>query len=53
VPIKSLFDHLKLGYNVDQFLEAFPTVARAQVEQLLDQTLRGQAPAPQTPPVSP
>lgn len=32
VPIKSLYDHLKLGHSVDQFIEEFPTV-----ERLLDQ----------------
>ena len=36
VPVKSLYDHLKLGYSIDEFLEAFPTVERSQVEQLLD-----------------
>jgi uncharacterized protein (DUF433 family) len=36
VPIKALYDHFKLGYNVDQFLEEFPTVERHQVEELLD-----------------
>jgi uncharacterized protein (DUF433 family) len=35
VPIKSFYDHLKLGYSVDEFLDDFPTVERAQVEQLL------------------
>jgi uncharacterized protein (DUF433 family) len=36
VPSRSLFDHLKLGYTVDGFLEQFPTVKREQVEALLD-----------------
>jgi uncharacterized protein (DUF433 family) len=36
VPARSLFDHLKLGYSVDEFLEQFPTVKREQVEALLD-----------------
>jgi uncharacterized protein (DUF433 family) len=37
VPTRSLFDHLKLGYTVDGFLEQFPTVKREQVEALLEQ----------------
>ncbi len=38
VPIRSLFDHLKLGYSIDQFLEQFPTVKREQVDALLQQS---------------
>jgi uncharacterized protein (DUF433 family) len=36
VPISSLFEHLKKGYTVDEFLADFPTVSKAQVEALLD-----------------
>jgi len=36
VPISSLFDHLKKGYTVDEFLADFPTVSKAQAEALLD-----------------
>lgn len=36
VPIDALFDHLTLGYSIDQFLEEFPTVEKNQVEQLLE-----------------
>jgi uncharacterized protein (DUF433 family) len=36
VPISSLFDHLKKGYTVDEFIADFPTVSKAQVEGLLD-----------------
>ena len=36
VPISSLFDHLKKGYTVDEFLADFPTVSKAQIEALLD-----------------
>ena len=43
VPIKSFFDHLKLDYTIDEFLDQFPSVERSQVEQLLveleDETL--------------
>ena len=28
VPVRSLFDHLEGGYNVDYFLAQFPTVRR-------------------------
>jgi uncharacterized protein (DUF433 family) len=38
VPIRSLFDHIKLGYSVAGFLEEFPTVSREQVEALLEQS---------------
>jgi uncharacterized protein (DUF433 family) len=37
VPIRSLFDHLKLGYSLDQFLEQFPTVKKSQAQTLLDE----------------
>lgn len=37
VPVKSLFDHLRLGYTVDRFLEQFPTVQREQAQALLDE----------------
>jgi uncharacterized protein (DUF433 family) len=37
VPVKSLFDHLRLGYTADPFLEQFPTVKREQALALLDQ----------------
>lgn len=36
VPVSSLFDHLKKGYTVDEFLADFPTVSKAQIEALLD-----------------
>jgi uncharacterized protein (DUF433 family) len=36
VPVRSLFDHLKLGYSVDEFLAQFPTVTKEQVLMLLD-----------------
>lgn len=35
VPVKSLFDHLEAGYNVDYFLEQFPSVRREQVLTVL------------------
>jgi uncharacterized protein (DUF433 family) len=39
VPIRSLFDHLKLGYSLDQFIEQFPTVKKSQAQPLLDEAL--------------
>jgi uncharacterized protein (DUF433 family) len=36
VPVKSLFDHLEGGYNVDYFLMQFPSVARHQVLAVLE-----------------
>jgi uncharacterized protein (DUF433 family) len=37
VPIRSPFDHLKLGYSLDQFIEQFPTVKKSQAQTLLDE----------------
>jgi uncharacterized protein (DUF433 family) len=36
VPVSSLFDHLRKGYTVDDFLADFPTVSKQQIEGLLD-----------------
>ena len=38
VPVQSLFDHLKLGYTINGFLEQFPSVTREQVDALLDES---------------
>ena len=35
VTVQTFFDHLEAGYNIEQFLEQFPTVSRNQVERLL------------------
>ncbi len=40
VPLRSLFDHLKLGYSVDEFLEQFPTVTQVQAQAVLDEARR-------------
>lgn len=40
VPVSALFENLKDGASIDQFLEWFPGVVRAQVEALLDAELR-------------
>jgi len=40
VPVSALFENLKDGASIDQFLEWFPGVAREQVEALLDYELR-------------
>lgn len=40
VPVSALFENLKDGASIDQFLEWFPGVTRAQVEALLDYELR-------------
>lgn len=37
VPVRSLFDHLKIDYGIDEFLAQFPTVKKTQVTALLDQ----------------
>ena len=36
VPVKSLFDYLEGGYTLDEFLEQFPSVTRAQASGLLE-----------------
>jgi uncharacterized protein (DUF433 family) len=36
VPIKNLFDYLKGGDTIDEFLEGFPSVGREQVLELLN-----------------
>jgi uncharacterized protein (DUF433 family) len=36
VPVAALFENLKDGASVDEFLEWFPGVTRSQVETLLD-----------------
>ncbi|WP_008312845.1 DUF433 domain-containing protein [Leptolyngbya sp. PCC 6406] len=36
VPVTAFFENLKDGASVDQFIEWFPGVQRAQVEALLD-----------------
>ena len=40
VPIKSLMEHLRDGDTLDNFLEGFPSVKRAQALALLDQANR-------------
>jgi uncharacterized protein (DUF433 family) len=39
IPVSALFENLKDGASIDQFLEWFPGVTRAQVEALLDYEL--------------
>jgi uncharacterized protein (DUF433 family) len=36
VPVQNLLDYLKAGDSIDQFLEGFPTVKRAQAIGFLD-----------------
>lgn len=35
VPVRSLFDHLKSGDSIEDFLEGFPSVKRLQVLAVL------------------
>lgn len=35
VPVKNLFDYLKSGESIEEFLEDFPSVSREQVGVLL------------------
>ena len=43
VPVETLFDYLKAGESVDDFLEGFPTVSREQVVGLLMEQCRDTA----------
>lgn len=36
VPVRSLFDHLEAGDSLDDFLEGFPSVTRAQAVAALE-----------------
>jgi len=36
VPVQSLIDYLEGGETIDDFLEGFPTVSRAQIVEFLD-----------------
>lgn len=36
VPVRSLIDYLEDGYDIEEFLEHFPTVKREQVIQFLE-----------------
>jgi uncharacterized protein (DUF433 family) len=47
VPLSSLFENLKDGATVEEFLKWFPGVGRAQVEEVLDHEVKhsGLAPA--------
>ena len=36
VPVATLFDYLKAGKSIDDFLDGFRTVERAQVVELLE-----------------
>jgi uncharacterized protein (DUF433 family) len=40
VPVKALFENIEGGATVDEFLEWFPGVARAQVEAVLEHAQR-------------
>ncbi|MEO0646339.1 MAG: DUF433 domain-containing protein [Cyanobacteria bacterium J06650_10] len=37
VPIETLLDYLKAGESIDDFLDGFPTVSKAQVVALLEE----------------
>lgn len=37
VPIETLLDYLKAGNSIDDFLDGFPTVRKAQVVALLEE----------------
>jgi len=37
VPVKNLTDYLEAGDSIDDFLEDFPTVSRAQVIDFLEE----------------
>ena len=46
VPISALFENLKAGASIEQFLEWFPGVERWQVEVVLDRLHEGKRSSP-------
>jgi uncharacterized protein (DUF433 family) len=36
VPVESLFDHLEAGVSIEDFLDDFPTVEKAQVLAIIE-----------------
>jgi uncharacterized protein (DUF433 family) len=36
VPVKNLFDYLRGGQSIDEFLKDFPSVKKTQIVELLD-----------------
>jgi len=36
VPVKNLFDYLKTGHSLNQFLDDFPSVSRQQAVQVIE-----------------
>lgn len=40
VPVRALFENVESGATVDEFLEWFPGVSRAQVEAVLEHAAR-------------
>lgn len=36
VPVESLFNHLEQGISLDEFLEDFPSVSKAQATEVLE-----------------
>jgi uncharacterized protein (DUF433 family) len=47
VPVSALFENLEGGATVDEFLEWFPGVSRAQVEAVLEHAQRSLAEVPE------
>jgi uncharacterized protein (DUF433 family) len=37
VPVQTLLDYLEAGESIDDFLEGFPSISRAQVVEFLEQ----------------
>ena len=38
VPVEMLFQWLREGYTINEFLESFPTVSREKLEGILDES---------------
>ena len=36
VPVKNLFDYLKAGHSINEFLEDFPSVTKEQAIQVIE-----------------
>ena len=44
VPVQTMFDHLRRGYSLAEYLRQFPTVRREQAEAVLEQAARSVGP---------
>jgi uncharacterized protein (DUF433 family) len=46
VPLRNLFDYLERGHDIDEFLDAFPSVSREQAIAVLERHAAGEQGVP-------